>query len=290
MARNAATHLAGPLADLDGGWRPLVYCWRGGQRSGSFATILSQVGWRVTLVEGGYKAWRHLVVAALNDQPVPAPVLVLDGNTGSAKTELLALLSRRGLQVLDLEGLANHRGSLFGHRPGGQPGQKAFEGRLAVAMAGLDPSRPLLVEAESSRIGALTLPKRLWQAMVAAPRIRIAAPAPARADYLVRAYADLTADPARLAGVIDQLKPLHPGERIERWQALAAAGEVRTLALELMRDHYDRRYEKHRERFADRELAALTADRLDEAGLERLADQIAALVSAGRFQSLEQPN
>jgi len=182
VARNAARHLEGALADKPGGWRPLVYCWRGGQRSGSFATILGQVGWRVDLVAGGYKAWRTLVVGALNDQPFPAPLWVLDGNTGTAKTELLARLSALGRQTIDLEALANHRGSLFGHRAGGQPSQKAFEGRLAMAISALDPARPVVVEAESSRIGDLMLPKQLWAAMCAAPRLCIAAPLAARAD------------------------------------------------------------------------------------------------------------
>ena len=119
VAANAARHLQGPLADKPGGWRPLVYCWRGGQRSGSFASILAQIGWRVETIAGGYKAWRGLVVEALYDQPFPCPVVVLDGNTGSAKTEILNMLPGLGVQVLDLEGLARHRGSLFGAMPGG---------------------------------------------------------------------------------------------------------------------------------------------------------------------------
>ncbi len=123
VAQNAARHLQGPLADRSGGWRPLVYCWRGGQRSGSFATILSQIGWRVDLVKGGYKSWRGLVVRAVYDDPVPSPVIVLDGNTGSAKTEILNRLPALGVQVIDLEGLAHHRGSLFGAM-GPQPSQK----------------------------------------------------------------------------------------------------------------------------------------------------------------------
>ncbi|MCX8509437.1 MAG: tRNA 2-selenouridine(34) synthase MnmH, partial [Rhodobacteraceae bacterium] len=188
VARNAALHLEGPLADKPGGWRPLIYCWRGGQRSGSFSPILAQVGWRVDLLAGGYKSWRALVVAALNDRPFPAPLTVLDGNTGTAKTELLSLLAARGLQTIDLEGLANHRGSLFGHRDGGQPSQKAFEGRLALAIDRLDPTRPVVIEAESSRIGGLSLPKQLWAAMCGAPRLRIAAPLAARAAYLTRSY------------------------------------------------------------------------------------------------------
>ena len=276
VARNAARHLEGPLADLTGGWRPLVYCWRGGQRSGSFATILSQVGWRVEVVEGGYKAWRGLVVRELNDRPVAAPVRVLDGNTGSAKTELLGLLAARGVQVIDLEALANHRGSLFGHMAGGQPGQKAFDGRLAMALSGLDPSRPVVVEAESSRIGSLTLPKRLWAAMADAPRLRIAAPVAARADYLARAYADVTDDAERLERTILSLKPFQPGERIAEWLELARAGGFRDLAAALMRDHYDPRYEKHRQRFDGTGCDEFAAESLDAAALGDLAGRIAA--------------
>ena len=274
VARNAARHLEGPLADLGGGWRPLVYCWRGGQRSGSFATILSQVGWRVSVVQGGYKAWRRLVVETVYDRPVPAPVVVLDGNTGSAKTDVLAALARRGVQVLDLEDLANHRGSLFGARPGGQPSQKAFEGRLAMALAGLDPGRPVVVEAESSKIGNLALPRPLWAAMVAAPRLRIAAPRAARAEYLARAYGDLCADPGELEAVIRRLKPLHAAEVIEGWLALAGQGAFAALAEGLMEHHYDPRYEKHRARFA--EAAVVGTDTLRPEAIEPLADRVAA--------------
>lgn len=279
VAKNAARHLEGPLADKPGGWRPLVYCWRGGQRSGSFATILSQVGWRVELIAGGYKAWRSLVIAALDLPPV-APVVVLDGNTGSAKTELLWLLGKRGVQVIDLEGLANHRGSLFGHMPGGQPSQKAFEGRLATALATLDPARPLVVEAESSRIGNLALPKGLWAAMGTAPRIHIRAARPARAAYLARAYADLGGDPARLAGVINLLRPLHPAEVIDSWLVLAATGQTETLAAGLMQLHYDPRYEKHRARFTRPGDIEVATDDLSPEALPALADRITAALAA----------
>lgn len=276
VAKNAAIHLQGPLADKPGGWRPLVYCWRGGQRSGSFAVILQQIGWRVETVQGGYKSWRHLVVDALYDAPFPCPVVVLDGNTGSAKTDVLKLLPERGVQVLDLEGLANHRGSLFGGM-GDQPSQKAFEGQLALALARLDPSRPVVVEAESAKVGECRLPPKLWRAMVDAPRIAIAAPLAARAEYLTRAYADLVADRERLDAIVASLRPLHAADVIAGWRAMVAAGAFTALADSLMERHYDPRYGKHRARMAG-EVTEIEASALAETDLAALADRVAAAV------------
>ena len=275
VSQNAARHLQGPLADKPGGWQPLVYCWRGGQRSGSFALILGQIGWRVETIAGGYKAWRALVVDALYEQPFPCPVVVLDGNTGSAKTEILNMLPGLGVQVLDLEGLARHRGSLFGALPGGQPSQRGFETALAMAMAGLDPARLVVVEAGSSKVGNCRLPPGLWKAMVAAPRVSIVAPLVARAEYLARAYGDLTDNAARLAGLIDLLRPVHPGEAIEGWHALAVAGEFAALAGGLMEAHYDPRYDKHRARM-QRAGAELVVDSLDVDALPRIAARVVA--------------
>ncbi|MES2666726.1 MAG: tRNA 2-selenouridine(34) synthase MnmH [Pseudomonadota bacterium] len=279
VAQNAARHLLGPLAGKPGGWRPLVYCWRGGQRSGSFAMILSQIGWRVETIAGGYKAWRGLVVKALYDTPFPARVVVLDGNTGSAKTDVLNRLPARGVQVIDLEGLARHRGSLFGSM-GAQPAQKAFDCALAMAVSRLDPSRPVVIEAESSKVGECRLPPEIWKAMVAAPRIAIAAPRAARAQYLVRAYGDLVADGTRLAQVVGQLRHAHAACQIADWQAMAAGGAFVDLADGLMAAHYDPRYEKHRARMggAVRELGA---EGLTEADLDALADRVAAEVLGG---------
>jgi len=280
VARNAATHLEGVLADRGGGWRPLVYCWRGGQRSGSFATILAQVGWRVETIAGGYKAWRALVVQAIYDQPFPCPVVVLDGNTGSAKTEILNLLPARGVQVIDLEGLAGHRGSLFGS-VGPQPSQKAFEGRLAMAMAALDPARPVVIEAESSKVGERSLPPPLWKAMVAAPRVALAAETAVRARYLVGAYRDLVTDGGRLAAVIDKLRLAHAAVQIDDWQAMARGGEFAALAQGLMQVHYDPRYAKHRARRPD-PAVTMVVDRLEPGDLGAVADRVAEAVRAIR--------
>ncbi|WP_112873795.1 tRNA 2-selenouridine(34) synthase MnmH [Paracoccus endophyticus] len=271
VAANAARHIAGPLRDRGGGWRPLVYCWRGGQRSGAFATILDQIGWRVSRLEGGYKTWRALIVDQVERRGFGAPVVVLDGNTGSAKTAVLHRLAARGVQVVDLEGLANHRGSLFGAMPGGQPSQKMFETHLAMALAGLDPARPVVVEAESSRIGDRGLPRAVWKALCAAPRLRLDAPLSARAAYTAGSYAEAVAEPGRVADTVAQLARLHPADRIADWAAMADRGDWGALAEGLMRDHYDPRYRKHRERYAEREVAVIDAPALDAAGLDRVA-------------------
>nr|WP_111302009.1 tRNA 2-selenouridine(34) synthase MnmH [Paracoccus saliphilus] len=272
-----ARHIAGPLAQHDGAWKPLVYCWRGGQRSGAFTTLLREVGWRAERVEGGYKAWRRLVVDLVQNGPVPSPVIVLDGNTGSAKTEILLRLAERGHQVIDLEGLANHRGSIFGGMPGGQPSQKMFEGRLALAFEALDPARPVLVEAESSRIGNLNVPKAMWQAICAAPRVRLEVPVEARAVFTADRYEEVLSDKARMEPILTQLAPLHPAARVENWRALIEARDWRVLSEGLLSDHYDPRYNSHRARHDDgRGQIVPVADLRD---LEAAADAVEAALA-----------
>ena len=153
VARNAAHHLETTLADRPGGWRPLVYCWRGGQRSNAFASILSQIGWRADVVEGGYRSYRRLVVGLLHDTPLPHPIHLIEGGTGTAKTRLLHHIAQAGGQIIDLEGMAAHRGSLFGPLDDPQPSQKMFETRIAAALNTMDPAKPVFVEAESSKVG-----------------------------------------------------------------------------------------------------------------------------------------
>jgi tRNA 2-selenouridine synthase len=279
VARNAAGHLVGPLAAMDGGWRPLVYCWRGGQRSGSFASILAQVGWRADTLAGGYRTYRRMVVSMLHDTPLPHRVVLLDGYTGTAKTEILARLAARGVQVLDLEGLARHRGSLFGPMPGGQPAQKAFETAIARALVGADPARPVVVEAESAKVGDLLVPPSLWAAMCAAPRVVVEAPPAARAEYLTRAYGDIVADRARLEATLAQLQPFVAHDLLDGWREMAARSAFRDLAAGLIEAHYDPRYARQRARHGDRVLGRLRTEDLGEASLERLAAGVEALVA-----------
>ncbi len=283
VASNVAGYLRGALADKPGDWRPLVYCWRGGQRSGAFATILQQIGWRVRVLDGGYRAYRRLVASMLYDQPLTLKPVLLDGNTGTAKTRLLALLAERGWQVVDLEGLANHRGSALGGMPGGQPTQKLFEGRLAHALAGLDPQRPVVIEAESNKVGHRIVPPSLWQAMRAAPSVEISAPSAARAAFLASAYADISATPDQLCHQLDLLRPIRGHALVEAWQTLAAQGAFTDLAHALITQHYDPAYAKARQRNDVSTAQRIAVDDLDDAGLIRALPQIeTALTSAAK--------
>ena len=243
VAANIARHLAGPLADKPPGWRPLVYCWRGGLRSGSMVTWLRQIGWDARQLEGGYKAWRTHVLAQLAEQPQQFDFHVICGPTGSAKTRVLQQLAGMGAQVLDLEHCARHKGSLLGALPGvPQPSQKNFETQIATALEALDLSRPVYVEGESARIGRLTVPVPLVQRLRAAACIEIEATPEERLAYLLRDYAYLGDDPDALAKRLGTLTELQGKEVVQRWQAWARAGELSALFAELMLLHYDPHY------------------------------------------------
>ena len=281
VARNVARHLETALADKDGAFMPLVYCWRGGQRSNSMAIILAQVGWRTTVLQGGYKTYRRRVQHQLYEEDLNLRVILLDGGTGCAKTEMLARLSALGVQTLDLEGLAQHRGSLFGGFAGrAQPSQKMFESRLLHALESFDPSRPIVVEAESSKVGARSLPSALWRAMLTAPRIELVAPRFERARYLVTAYSDIVESRPALDLALTQL-PVHPGrKRLLAWSELADAGRFAELADAIIEQHYDPAYERSRRMdqhplLQKIELSSLHPDHQQEA-----ARTIAMLLSA----------
>ncbi|MCH2094108.1 MAG: tRNA 2-selenouridine(34) synthase MnmH [Rhodobacteraceae bacterium] len=272
--RNAADHIAGPLRDRDGAWRPLVYCWRGGQRSGAFSWMLGQIGWRADVIAGGYKTYRCLVNTLLYDGVIPHRVVLLDGYTGTAKTEILHHLATLGVQVLDLEGAAGHRGSLLGGL-GEQPSQKMFESRLAAVLHGLDPSRPVVVEAESSKIGDRLIPPALWEVMKTAPRIEIAAPIEDRTAYLVEAYADVLADAERLRTALAPLHKFRGHDVIDGWFEQIAQGDLPGLTRALMVQHYDPAYAKSRSISGQQPARIVQADSLDATGIKRVATKVA---------------
>jgi tRNA 2-selenouridine synthase len=280
VARNIARHLEALFHDKPKDWRPLIYCWRGGMRSGSFVNWLRLVGWDAQQLKGGYKAWRAHVIEQIALKGPQLQLRVVCGPTGSAKTRVLQALAAQGEQVLDLEDLAAHRGSVLGSVPGRpQPTQKAFETQLMQAISRFDLTRRVWVEAESRRIGKLTVPEPVLARLRASPVVEIAASFEARLAYLLRDYAWLGDDRQGLADKLGTLRELLPKETLAQWQAWALGGELPPLFEGLMREHYDPLYARSQ----GRHLAELggaqrvPCDDLSDAGIAALAAQIAAL-------------
>ncbi|HSD42322.1 MAG TPA: tRNA 2-selenouridine(34) synthase MnmH [Burkholderiales bacterium] len=272
VSRNIARHLETAFAGRDRDWRPLVYCWRGGKRSGAMMHVLREVGWQAAQLEGGYKAYRRAVVAALETLPRHFRYIVLCGETGSAKSRVLEALAGAGAQVLDLERLARHRGSVLGNLPDTpQPAQKMFETLVWDGLRRLDPAVPVFVEAESKKIGQLQVPDALLESMRASDCARVEAPVAARVAFLIEEYRHFLADPAALKAQLDCLTGLYAKETIAGWQAAADRGEWERLVAELLTAHYDPAYR----RSTDRKYA-----RLAEAHVVRPRDLSPASIAA----------
>jgi tRNA 2-selenouridine synthase len=240
VARNIARHIERDVLDKPKDWKPLVYCWRGGKRSGSLALVLGQIGFRVHLLEGGYKEYRRAVIAALEEQPQRFQYRVVCGPTGSGKSRLLLALAAQGAQVLDLEVLANHRGSVLGLVPGSpQPGQKQFESRLWDRLRRFDPARPVFIESESKKVGDLRVPERLVECMRAAPCIRLELPHEARVRLLMQDYDFFVTDTEAFCERLNALRVLRGNEVVKAWQETARAGRTEDVVRELLLRHYD---------------------------------------------------
>ena len=228
VAKNIAAHIENHFLDKPREWTPLVYCWRGGNRSGSMAHILAKIGWPVVQLEGGYKAFRNHVNAALETAPA-LDFRVVCGTTGSGKSRLLEVLAAQGAQVLDLEQLAAHRGSVLGELPSHpQPTQKAFESAIWDQLRKFDPARPVFVESESKKVGQLRVPAALMQTMRASPCISLTLSLANRVRLLMEDYAHFTVDPASLNAQLDCLVLLHGREKITRWHDMANSGQMET--------------------------------------------------------------
>ncbi len=245
VARNIAQHLETYLADRPRGYRPLVYCWRGGNRSGAFVHVLRAIGWDAAQLAGGYKAYRRHVVAELGRLPATLRFVVVCGRTGVGKSRLLAALAGLGAQVLDLERLAAHMGSVLGAYPGEpQPPQKMFESRIWDRLRRFDPGLPVFVESESKKIGRLHTPEGLLTRMRASECLVLEAALPVRIALLKEEYRHFLADRKALGRQLDCLVRLQGRERIGHWRELAATGAWDELVGELLLQHYDPAYDR----------------------------------------------
>jgi tRNA 2-selenouridine synthase len=244
VARNIAAHIEAFAQDKPRDWRPLVYCWRGGQRSGTVAWFLGQVGFRAVQLHGGYKGWRAQVRDDLDTLPQRFKYRVLCGRTGSGKTRLLHALAAQGAQVLDLEGLANHRGSVLGFLPGvPQPSQKRFDSLIWDALRHFNPERPVYVESESRKIGLLRVPESLLVHMRGHGEcLMVDLPEAERLALLMEDYAFFAQDPERFCAALNALVEHRGREAVGRWQAQAQAGQWADVFTALMQEHYDPLY------------------------------------------------
>ena len=242
ISRNIARHIEELFRENDKTWHPLVYCWRGGKRSAAMAHVLREIGWNAETLEGGYKAYRRFVVSQLQSLPPGLEFIVIHGPTGSGKSRLLGALKRAGAQVLDLEGLAAHRGSVLGNLPGRpQPTQKMFESLLLQQLSGPRPEKPVYVEGESKKIGELHVPEALMERMRASPCIVLDTSIDMRVDLLLDEYRHFLSDRDALNKQLDCLVALHGRERIAEWKSIT---DWRELVRRLLVEHYDPAYRR----------------------------------------------
>lgn len=243
--QNIARHIETHLSEYGNRSRILVYCFRGGKRSKVWQDVLETIGYRVERVKGGWKAYRRWVNEQLGVVPSHFRYVVVSGPTGCGKTRLLAVLQENGAQVLDLEDLATHRGSIIGAVPGKQqPTQKLFDSRLLERLSTFDSARPVWVESESKKIGQVQLPDALLDTMRAGTTIAIDAPMAQRVQLLREEYAHFEEDPGSLIERLRYLRSLVGGEEFERWESLASQKNVPELFERLMRHHYDPTYRR----------------------------------------------
>jgi tRNA 2-selenouridine synthase len=277
IAANVARHLQ--TFSYPPSWRPLVYCWRGGKRSAAMVSLMREIGWPAQRLEGGYKAYRRRVIAELEMLPSRFRYIVICGPTGSGKSRLLAAIRALGGQVLDLEALARHRGSVLGDWPGeAQPAQKMFESAIWSALQALQPGA-VFVEAESKRIGSLRVPDALVRWIWNGQCVRLETSLAARLDFLQAEYRHFFDAPDVLKARLNALVPLYGKETIERWQDMAHPARWQELVTELLERHYDPAYTKSTlknfSRFSAAEIFKL--DATDERSLHGVA---AELISA----------
>jgi tRNA 2-selenouridine synthase len=279
VAANIARHIEREILDKPKGWRPLVYCWRGGQRSGSQALVLGQIGFQVSIVEGGYKAFRAAVLAQLPELAARLSYRVVCGPTGAGKTRLLQALDAAGAQVLDLEALASHRSSVLGLIPGQpQPTQKRFDTLVWERLRSFDPARPVFVESESRKVGNCAVPEPLIAAMRASPCLKLELPEDERVALLLEDYAFFAEDRELFCRRLGALTQLRGKAQVQAWQAQVEAGEIESVVRELLVKHYDPGYAASIERnFGHYKTAPAIAprDRSVEA-MRELAAQLAA--------------
>ena len=239
-ARNIAGHIEREVITKPKDWRPLAYCWRGGKRSGSLSLVLDQIGFRVTLVEGGYKAFRAAMLADIVEKVSLLNFQVVCGTTGSGKTRLLQALATAGAQVLDLEALARHRSSVLGAIPGQtQPTQKRFDTLVWDALRSFEPQRPVFVESESKKVGNVSVPAALVERMRASSCWDLTLTMDERVALLLEDYDFFVKDSMHFCNRLDVLADFRGKAVVQAWKDQVTNGDFAPVVQELLVQHYD---------------------------------------------------
>ena len=244
VSRNIAHHLESSLIDFPREWRPLIYCWRGGERSGAFTHILNRIGWKAMQLESGYQGFRRLVIDGLEQAAKAFSFQVIAGMTGSGKTRVLQEIGALGAQILDLEGLAIHRGSVLGNEPHSkQPSQKGFETNLWSALNSLDPAKIVYVESESKKVGGVHIPDALMERIRHGQCIELRSSTHTRVSWLLREYQHFICNPESFKEKLSLLTSRYGKDQIAKWHGAIDIGDFANLVEELLVMHYDPSYQ-----------------------------------------------
>ena len=293
VAANISRHIEQHVLQLPRAWSPLVYCWRGGKRSHALAHVLSQIGFAVFVIDGGYKAFRQTVVESLPERVAPIAWRVICGPTGSGKTRLLQALSQVGAQVLDLEALARHRSSVLGLVPGqAQPSQKRFDTLVWQALGQFDPLRPVFVESESRKVGNLCIPLALLQAMRASRCLKVQTATELRVQLLLEDYPHFVQDAELFCERLQTLVDLRGHATVDAWCLAARQGQICMVVRQLLEQHYDPSYLQSSQRnfslWAQAE--SVSIDDISEAAMIRVATSLACQAGSAEAASSVSPN
>lgn len=274
-AKNIAFHIENNFMEKKGSWQPLIYCWRGGQRSKAFSIVLSEVGWRTNQLKGGYKEYRNQVINFLDNIGPKLKITLISGKTGSAKTKILKSIENEGGQILDLEGLANHKGSLLGKIPDLiQPSQKFFESLIFNKIQKLNLKDKIYIEAESSKIGNIHIPKSIWKKMIKSPRIEISANVELRAKFLVSDYDYMCNDPTLINPIIKGLKNRLSKKLFDEWTNLIDRKKWFDLTKSFLENHYDPSYSSNTIKNDRKVIKKITATSLNNSDIKDIAKRI----------------
>ena len=250
----------------------MIYCWRGGQRSKAFSIVLSEVGWRTYQLSGGYKEYRNDIIKYLDNVGIKLKIILISGKTGSAKTKILHSIRDQGAQILDLEGLARHKGSLLGAIPNlKQPSQKLFESLLFYEINKLNLKKNIFIEAESSKVGNVHIPKSIWSNMILSKRIEVVADVNTRAKFLIDDYHYMCKNPILIEPMIKGLKSRLSNDLIDSWKKLIDKKKWFELTKSFLENHYDSSYSSNTIKNDRKVLKEVRATTLNNDDIKKIA-------------------